>query len=93
MLPRDVIFLEFYYMREVFWRGFVGPALLLRTLLPTAPLTVRAQRHYSTTYMGSRRECSGRVIFWLRCFSACARVYVYVYVCAHVRVCLARACA
>ena len=37
--------------------------------------------------MGSRRECSGRVIFWLRCFSACARVYVYVYVCVHVRVC------
>ena len=67
--------------------GFVGPTLRLRTLLPTAPLTVRAQRHYSTTYMGSRRECSGRVIFWLRCFSACARVYVYVYVCAHVRVC------
>ena len=29
----------------------------------------------------------GRVIFWLRCFSACARVYVYVYVCVHVRVC------
>ena len=67
--------------------GFVGPTLRLRTLLPTAPLTVRAQRRYSTTYMGSRRECSGRVIFWLRCFSACARVYVYVYVCAHVRVC------
>ena len=92
MLPRDVIFGILLHACGIV-EGFVGPTLRLRTLLPTAPLTVRAQRHYSTTYMGSRRECSGRVIFWLRCFSACARVYVYVYVCAHVRVCLARACA